>query len=254
MLLTLATFHTKPSWLNRAGRIDRGACAELKASDLWRRVPQRDWIKRSLRDPGYYSGTPRLLADGRADVTLYDLSYLHGGRRPHAHKGDYRTQKSNVFKPADENKFRRGPWLTPAGVRRAIDPARTARGFGVANPNKGTSCSKTLGLPADWSQQLTVQRWRIHPHLAQHFFACPHCKQRALKLFLPLCYHEELRDAGFARLWLDSHEKCINRSPTLRPQASKLIQRYGPLFTPRRMLCRKCLRLRYGDVRNPPRK
>lgn len=106
-----------------------------------------------------------------------------------------------------------------------------------------------LGLPTDWSQPLTIQRWRLHEKLAQHFFACPKCKQRALKLFLPLCTEQELHDALTAQLWLDANHKRIATSSTLRPQASQLLARYAPIFPPRRLVCRKCLGLRYGEVR-----
>ncbi|MEZ6191260.1 MAG: hypothetical protein R3C45_08215 [Phycisphaerales bacterium] len=113
---------------------------------------------------------------------------------------------------------------------RAIPPMQTLLGRGISrgNPNKGASRTKMLGLPHDWSQPLTINRYRFHARLTQHFFACPNCKKRALKLFLPLCTDAELRDADFARLWLDSHPTRIARSPTLRPQASKLIQRSQP--------------------------
>ncbi|MEZ6191261.1 MAG: hypothetical protein R3C45_08220 [Phycisphaerales bacterium] len=43
MLPTFETFATKPSWHNRAGRIDRSACVELKPSDLWRDIPRERW-------------------------------------------------------------------------------------------------------------------------------------------------------------------------------------------------------------------
>jgi hypothetical protein len=218
----LQTFADRPSWLNRAGRVDRSACIELKASDLWRLVPDGDWRPLTRRAQ---SG-PHLLADTRASVTAYQLADLHDARNPFTLKGDRRTPKSNAMK----------------------SPRRISGG---ANPNKGQSRIKMLGLPTDWSQALTIQRWRLHPQLAQHFFACPSCKQRALKLFLPLCTQPELRDALTAQLWLGSNEKRIARSSTLRPQASDLIARYGPLFPPRRLVCRKCLHLRYGDARRP---
>ena len=220
---TLQTMAHRPSWLNRAARVDRSTCVELKASDLWRLVPDGDWRPRTCRAQ---SGA-HLIADTQASVTAYQLADLHDARNPFALKGDRRTKKSNAMQ----------------------SPRRISGG---ANPNKGQSRTKMLGLPTDWSQILTIQRWRLHPQLAQHFFACPNCKRRALKLFLPLCTQPELRDALTARLWLDANEKRIATSSTLRPQASTLIARYGPLFPPRRLLCRKCLGLRYGDVR-PPR-
>jgi hypothetical protein len=221
-VLELATGAQRPTWLNRAGRVDRSACIELKASDLWRNVPDEDW---QIYKPRSHA-RPHMTAQAQAGITAHRLADLHDAKNPFTLNGDLRTPKSNV-------------------MRGSRNPS------GGANPNKGQSRTKMLGLPTDWSQELTLQRWHLHAQLTQHFFACPDCHQRALKLFLPLCTKEELRDALTAQLWLDSNEKRIASSTSLRPQASHLIARYGPLFAPRRLLCRKCLGIRYGDVRTP---
>jgi hypothetical protein len=257
MLPTFETFATKPSWHNRAGRIDRSACVELKPSDLWRDIPRERWRVFAPKPLRTF-----LLATTTTHITARELVWFHDGKNPHILKGDLRTCKSNALKPAAPMNTPRSPRIqsvsTPARTPkpipadyRAIPPMQTLLGRGISrgNPNKGASRTKMLGLPHDWSQPLTINRYRFHARLTQHFFACPNCKKRTLKLFLPLCTDAELRDADFARLWIDSHPTRIARSPTLRPHASRLIERYGPLFPPRRMLCRKCLNLRYGDVR-----
>ena len=215
---TLATFPQRASWLNRASRIDRSACVELKASDLWRSIAERHWQRKTRK----VQGKSHLIAQTTTSVTAHQLQSRHDEKPSFTLQGDLRTEKSNALKHAG---------LSPSG----------------ANPNKGQSRTKRLGLPTDWSQELTLQSWRMHARLIQHFFACPQCDQRALKLFLPLCTEEELRDALTAQRWLNNNQKRIATSSTLRPQASKLIARYAVLFEPRSLHCRKCLGLRYGE-------
>jgi hypothetical protein len=268
----LLTFNNRASWLNRAGRIDRSACVELKASDLWRSIPEHDWQKRARHDRAITKGArPFLIAEARADITAYQLADLHDTQNPFTLKGDHRTPKSNALKhtiqqptqcpkapqssqPVVHQPPSQSPRIASVGSPSPLKPpASSLPHSGAANsggnPNKGQSRTKMLGLPTNWSQPLTIQRWRLHHSLAQHFFTCPGCKQRALKLFLPLCTEQELHDANLARLWLDSNKQCIARSVTLRPRASHLLARYAPLFPPRQLQCRKCLGLRYGEVR-----
>ncbi len=251
----LPTFAYRASWLNRAGRTDRSACIELKASDLWRSIPRDHWQ--------VFAAKPHkntyLLATTTTDISAHHLADLHDTKNPLALKGDLRTPKSNALKPPESSRASRSPWIASVGSPSHVKPQASGlytnpsggggHPGGGGNPNKGQSRTKMLGLPTNWSQTLTIQRWRLHAHLAQHFFACPRCTKRSLKLFLPMCTQQELRDAITAQLWLDSNQKRIARSSTLRPQASQLIARYSPLFPPRRLQCRTCLALRYGEVR-----
>ncbi len=231
----LQTFTQLASWQNRAGRIDRSACVELKASDLWRSIPPEapppeGWQKTTRKR----QGKSHRLAQTQVIVSAYDLQALHDNKPPFTLQGDQRTTKSNALRnqpsPPKPTFSERGP-------------------SSGGNPNRGQSRTKLLGLPTTWSQTLTLQRWQMHARLQQHFFACPRCNDRALKLFLPLCTEQELHDALTAKLWLDSNQKRIATSSTLRPEASSLLSRYAVLFPPRSLLCRKCLGLRYGEVR-----
>jgi len=245
----LATFSARASWLNRAGRLDRSACIELKASDLWRTIPSEDWRKRTRRR----HGKSFLLADTQVAVSAYDLADLHDRQRPYTLQGDRRTNKSNVMKPPARHAQRSSLKGHPSSLKSQTSRLPASGGgsnFLGGNPNKGQSRTKLLGLPTDWSQPLTLQKWWMHASLTQHFFACPGCEGRSLKLFLPMCSEEELRDALTARLWLDSNKQRIARSATLRPQASRLLARYGVLFPPRQLRCRKCLGMRYGEVKS----
>ena len=123
------------------------------------------------------------------------------------------------------------------------------------NPNKGAPQTKFLGLWEHWSQTIRIERWRLHDRLAQHFLMCPGCDQKFRKLFMPLCTNDEARDADLAEAWinqLDAHQR-IGRAPlppSLMAHRSSLLDRYRLLFTTgRRLVCRKCLGLRYGEVR-----
>ena len=261
MLPSLPTFPQQASWLNRAGRIDRSACLELKASDLWRTIPPPPapdgWQKTSRKR----KGKSYLLAQATITLGAYDLQDLHDSKPPQTLQGDHRTKKSNALKPHPQPSPRSprssnvgnlpGNELPGDSLPGGSLPGDELPGLssGEGNPNKGPSRTKKLGLPTTWTQDLLIQRWRMHANLNQHFFACPRCQQRALKLFLPLCTEQELRDALTANLWLNQNQQRIARSPTLRPQASQLIARYAPLFEPRSLQCRKCLALRYGEVR-----
>ncbi|MCH7849135.1 MAG: hypothetical protein IIB53_12315 [Planctomycetes bacterium] len=121
------------------------------------------------------------------------------------------------------------------------------------NPNKGAPQTKFLGLWEHWSQTIRIERWRLHDRLAQHFLMCPSCNQKFRKLFMPMCTREETRDADLAQAWinqLDAHQRV---KPSLTAHRATLLDRYGLLFTTgRRLVCRKCLGLRYGQVRNKP--
>ncbi len=264
----LATLHTKPSWHNRAGRIDRSACIELRAAELWRHAafpplrlpgyterltsapaqapahaarsaPRTD----STSPPRRRGSRPCCIATARQAIDARFLHHLHQQRKPQQLAGDHRSRKSNIMKC----RYRDAPYIT------------------AANPNKGATRLKRLGLPEfDWEQTIAIQRWffplppRFDPYLncmqprhrLQHFLQCPRCKRKVVKLFLPLCTAEEARDACFAQEYitlLNTHP--LTRNAPATPLDAAIAARYGPLFQPRTLACRTCLHLRYGQAR-----
>ncbi len=222
--------------MNRSGRIDRSGCAELRASEVWRFAgfttiaqPRRH----GARNPGLVHGY-REAASG-INVSARFLARRQHNRRPQHLQGDLRTTKSNAMK---------GPNAT------SLCPAAPA-----FNSNKGAPQTKMLGLWEGWSQPIRIERWRLHDRFAQHFLICPSCEQKFRKLFMPMCTKEEARDADLAEAWinqLDARYRLTRAPlpPSLMAQRASLFDRYGLLFTTgRRLVCRNCLGLRYGQVR-----
>ena len=104
------------------------------------------------------------------------------------------------------------------------------------------------------SQKVRIVRWRSHQRLGMHFLICPACERKFLKLFAALCSRGELHDATIAEAWIEQTEArhAAMRKPLdvrLIAFRDKLIRRYGLLFRRRRLVCRKCLGMRYGEVR-----
>ncbi len=73
---------------------------------------------------------------------------------------------------------------------------------------------------------------------------------------MPLCTEAEARDADLAEDWLNLLEEYRSSSrrplpPDLMQYRAQLTDRYGILFLNhgRRLLCRNCLNLSYGQVR-----
>ncbi len=265
----LGTLNQRPSWVNLTGRVDRSACLELRASEVWPHVrftaPPREAAsgRRMVPVPVAFKE-----ASGTLQISAHFLYRLHTGRLPRRLRGDMRTTKSNVMRrhhtsvpgPAAEGEG------SPRKHLRIHDPGP------AFNPNKGVTFrwgGKMLGLWADWSQTIRVERWRLHERLAQHFLICPnslsrsngegggegpqHCLGKVMKLFMPLCTVQEAADADLAEGWinlLDGRDRAagIPLSPSLMAQRALLITRYGLLFTDgRRLRCRNCLRMRYGS-------
>ena len=135
---------------------------------------------------------------------------------------------------------------------------RSHRPTPALNPNKGAPQTKILGLWEHWSQTIRIERWRLHDRLAQHFMICPGCNQKFRKLFMPMCTEAEAHDADLAEAWINQLDvRCrITHAPlpvSLMAQRASILDRYGLLFTTgRRLVCRKCLGLRYGEVRKQP--
>ncbi len=216
---SLKTLRHRPTWINRAGRVDRYACFDLRASDIWRLVPTGDWRK-AIRSP---RAKTRLIA--RATITLCaaQLQRIRDARLPLALAGAHRTAKSNAAK---------------------------------VHPHQ-----RTLALPDDWACKLTLERWRMHARLTQHFFQCPACGQaeggnrqskidnrKSLKLFLITPTPDEWRDAQRAATFLSTHHDQLIRHQQF-DLMTQLFDRYSALFPPRQLLCRTCLGIRYGEVK-----
>jgi hypothetical protein len=283
----LETLHTKPSWHNRAGRVDRSACFVLTASHHWRQIPADEWTYRyPARQPAYHA---RGKCDRYADIHLWarDLWTFHKCESPYPLQGDFRSAKSNAMgahKRRDKSTYREQAQRNDAVL-----------GTGPVNPNRGVGFShhKMLGLDCMWSNTLRIERYIQHAHLKQHFFVCPVCAPvaagqrtgvtpsetyhsdstpacyaaatiggtsppakrkglpvgRVTKLYLPLCTPQEWHDAHTAELWLRTHCHPNRPWPAL---AVQLIERYGELFEgqhARQLRCRDCLGLRYGEVK-----
>jgi hypothetical protein len=258
----LRSLRSKPSWVNRAGRVDRSACFEVSASELWRRIPAQRWSEAR-------SSTGR---EARADFKVYAwlLQWLHNHRQPRELVGDWRTRKSNAMKDS------------------IIDPAPPPYWRGdlnvnfAPNPNKGATRTKKLGLwgagsigfPDDeWSQVVRVERWDRKargikgsrdqgasiPPSHQHFLICPACNRKMVKLMMVLCSEQEIDDAEIAEGWvrmIDAHpvyRRLRMNNSELGTRYSELVSRYGLLFRGRRLVCRNCLGVRYGEVRRERR-
>ncbi|MCH7604139.1 MAG: hypothetical protein IIB54_15380, partial [Planctomycetes bacterium] len=89
----LATLELKPTWVNRSGRVDRTACVEIRADELWPHATFRK-VKRHRK-----SGEASYL-EAIATITLAArfLHKLHVDRNPLTLQGDWRTSKANVMK------------------------------------------------------------------------------------------------------------------------------------------------------------
>lgn len=257
----LRTLGEQPSWQNRAGRIDRSACAEIRASNLWKHITtgeplrprsgrRRDVARSDLTIRGHRNSEIDRVGDDAArrkrfafHLTARYLSQLQDRFTPRQLQGDDRTTKSNAMR--HKRIEARGMHHKKLHNRQQATP----------NPNKGASREKFLGLWEDWSQDINIIRCKLHDKLSQHFLICPGCKQRALKLFLPLCTRDEARDADIAELWIDAIDDFYRslRRPMpaeIMTTRAALINRFGLLFREGRVLkCRRCLGLRYGEKR-----
>ncbi|MCZ6542506.1 MAG: hypothetical protein O6768_02460, partial [Planctomycetota bacterium] len=69
--------------------------------------------------------------------------------------------------------------------------------------------------------------------------------QSVLKLFMVLCTEAELADSLIALSWIDSLPLRMRRKQ--HPIIARLLERYGMLFHPRRLLCQRCLGVKYNE-------
>ena len=121
------------------------------------------------------------------------------------------------------------------------------------NPNKGAAREKTLALPDSpyphpkgWQQTLTIKRYRTPPGFYRHDLLCHRCNKQAYKLFLVLCTPQEYHDANLAHATMIMFRARHPNAPGT-PEEAQLIQRYAPILSPRSLLCRHCLNLRYAE-------
>jgi hypothetical protein len=73
------------------------------------------------------------------------------------------------------------------------------------------------------------------------------CPQRCLKLMMVQCTPDERRDAKIAQTWIDSIPPQMRAK--MQPHINRLIERYGPIFEPRVLLCPRCVGggVKYGN-------
>ena len=260
----LLSLKSRPSWVNRASRIDRSACVELRASDVRRHAtfptpgaPGFPGFPQARTTRGRYGArNPDIVrgfreAETEINIRARFLARLMRKDLPQQLQGDRRTTKANVMRPSCQQS-------AVQDQRATRRHARVHLSGPAANPNKGAPQTKMLGLWEGWSQTVTIERWRLHDRLAQHFLICPNCDHKFRKLFMPLCTKVEAIDADVAEAWisqLDTRAK-LKRTPlppSLMADRALLVNRYGPLFrAARRLVCRHCLGLRYGQVRKQP--
>lgn len=277
----LRTLHRTPSWVNNRGRVDRSACIELRAGDLWRDIRFRDLRIHTFEGSRRKHARVQLYAQGAITLGARHIKAIADNRFPQQIAGDFRSFKANAMKPRRDERIRLPNVNRTSGE----------------NVNRGMCRSKLLGLTDAWIHTIRLERWRLHEKLVQHFLICPTthrcpgrddrtqhpehapwyrhgdepdppkdstypresykappgCCGKSVKLFMPLATEQEVLDADAARRWLAQTDTLIlTRGLTvplrLRHMRQALIARYEPLFD-RRFVCRKCLGLRYGEVK-----
>lgn len=156
----LPSLNKSPSWVNRAGRIDRSACIELRASDLWPSVPPSLWISSSSPSPfprervgvrvhnrknPSPTASSHCFASASIEIDAPWLDALTRARSPRRLLGDLRTTKSNALKSP-------------------LTDSRQPIADSLLSPNSGPNRTKKFALPEFWSQSITLQRWVFLKH------------------------------------------------------------------------------------------
>jgi len=138
---------------------------------------------------------------------------------------------------------------------------------------------KMLGLPADWSASLTLERYIQHAKLKQHFLVCPVCGPPAgvsTASSIAAASHaaeppgnQDTPGRGPAAIGaaMNTSTACKKPLPSKLPggrvtklflplctpreweDAQRLLKRYAELFPGRTLRCRQCLGLRYGELK-----
>jgi hypothetical protein len=283
----LVTLDDKPSWHNRAGRVDRSACFVVSASKLWRRIPESHWqhrtasTKPALRDGGAAAACeanrrvlPKGLCDRHATLTLWarDLWLMHRWEPPYPLAGDFRTAKANALQAHIPRS------KTPQIIQATRD--LDVLGKGPINPNRGVGFNlyKQLGLDCLWKTTLRIERIVQHDKLKQHFLVCPACgedrrieaagSQPADALVGSSAGCEPAASGTLpgrvTKLYLplctpqeydDAQlarlwlQSHTHPNRPWPPDALRLIERYGELFEGRSLRCRACLGIRYGEAK-----
>lgn len=180
----LPTLRLRPSWLNNNNRLDRGACVEVRLSEIRRLAgcvrfqPQiwPDMDKVRLPVQPLPNERPALNKHGRIStgvftITARQLHQLQDHRLPRQMAGDRRTKRAGAMRPfyykdGDVFHFR---------VKRNDGPQLVTFDRGLdANPNRGATRTKMLGITEYWSQQLRIEKW-IFPKRIQpaYYLICP---------------------------------------------------------------------------------
>lgn len=248
----LPTLLDWPSWCNFAGRIDRAACLELPVSAVWRRAAFDAARERRRATPGFEVA-------GAFRATTYFLEDIHRSREPRQLRGDFRW-KANVMQPTERHAWDRDRrWrrsLKSQTLQAPPSPEYMDHGL-TANPNKGATRTKILGLAERWEQNLRVERWvqgKLDPHhenlppnlvgnpkvgLRRHFLACP---GKAMKFRSPiwiphpcqLAKRERNPRTGGDPLTLTPRQRewfAIGREPYREPCSGKAYKLFLPLCT-----------------------
>ncbi len=251
----LVTLDLTPSWVNRAGRVDRSACFELRASQLRRLVAPGQWASARTRRRGVRRGGVWVMREAAATVTIDGghVAAVARTRRPRRLAGDWRTGKSNAMRS------RYDPSASPERRRQLQQRCDVDSYERLLTPNPNRGACRTKRTPLELAQspvfpshvrasRVRIERWRLHERLAEHYLICPHCGGKAKMLFLVQATPAELRDAAVARLWLE-----LEPQPSDGRRASawrrRLEDRYGLLVSPHPR-CRPCLSLRYGEAKS----
>jgi len=237
----LPSLDTPPSWHNRAGRVDRSCCFVLAAAPLWRQIPADAWHDKKppaapwtpaphadterVRERSVWYTTPDTPASnfrgrrpdrvGSIALTAEDLWHLHRFETPAPLRGDFRTTKSNAFKPAADATR----WWDEVSAHEADAPASSpsAAASHAAEPpgNQDTPGRGPAAIGAAMNTSTACKK-PLPSKLPGG---------RVTKLFLPLCTPREWEDA------------------------QRLLKRYAELFPGRTLRCRQCLGLRYGELK-----
>ncbi len=246
-----------PSWCNQAGRVDRSACLEIKASDVARLVG---------RDGSGWVDAPSAAGRVRTAVVTLDIYDLRGWAklRPAVMlAGDRRGPRANAM--CDEG-------VRVPRVGEKLEPGE------YVNPNHGRWASKWLGLAISWTQTIRLEQWRLHPDQGLHtYLVCPcggrlplptaargptgqdvaglstrerghaawGCPQRVNKLLLVRCTQKELRAMIAAERWI--HQLSARDWPRELGRVKLVRERLGMLMGLRTAVCRRCLGVRYGN-------
>lgn len=227
------------NWRPFEGVIDRGGHAPLK-----RGKPLREKKRQGFR----YRVTRRRPV----------LPYLDFGIEANPNKGAARTKKigiySDWFQPLRIEKWDvPGGWSPRHKWYRLVCPGNPATPgslrYGKVQPEQPRVMKfdpwEFPGLSVAEKWKLAKEDWRFPPlSTAPTCVPRPQCRQRAQKLFMVMCTKAEMRDAEIAQKWIESLPPRVYASQL--PFIGRLRERYGMLFSPRTLLCERCLDLKYG--------